>query len=63
LGCGFLMRAFFEVLAPAADGHVVAAGHNKRLLPAALSYFWVLPASLVVRCAHFHCTRCAVLAS
>ena len=41
------MRAFFEVIAPAADGHVVAAGHNKRLLPAAFPCCWVLPAPLV----------------
>jgi hypothetical protein len=63
LGYGFLMRAFFEVFAPAADGHVVAAGHNSRLLPAAFPCRWVLLAPLVVRCAHFHCTRSAALAS
>ena len=33
---------------------------NKRLLPTALSCFWVLSASRVVRFAHFNCTRCAV---
>ena len=31
------MRAFFEVFAPAAHGHVVAAGHNSGLQPAALA--------------------------
>ena len=34
-------------LAPSAIGHVVAAGHNKRLLPAAVFYLQVWAASLV----------------
>ncbi len=43
LGRGSLMRAVFEALAPAAVGHVVAAGSNKRLLPTAFPCCWVLP--------------------
>jgi len=34
---------------------------NKRLQPAALSYFWVLPAPVVARCVSIYCTPCAVL--